>query len=204
MTTIFLMRHGQTEWNVAERFQGSADSPLTSIGKLEAIKAGERLKTANLTAIYASPRQRAMETAGYIATWHQLPVIPLSEVSEICLGDWEGKRYEEISQIDPEGHKAFFHQPEAFKGRCSGEDFATVRQRAVKALEKLAKDHAEKKVLVVSHAITIRLLLTHYLNCSINHLWEVAPIKQTSLSELRFDSTGVHVGLLGCTAHLKG
>ncbi|MEN1759089.1 histidine phosphatase family protein [Anoxynatronum sibiricum] len=202
MTTIFLMRHGQTEWNVAERFQGSGDSPLTDLGKQEALKAGERLKVTKLSAIYASPRQRAMETAGLVASWHQLPVIPLPDVSEISLGSWEGKHYEEIRTIDPTGYEAFFRQPEAFQGTDGGEDFADVRQRAVNALEALANKHTNTKILVVSHAITIRVLLTHYLNCSINHLWEVAKIRQTSLSEIRFNAKGIQVGLLGCTAHL--
>jgi phosphoserine phosphatase len=203
MTKVFLMRHGQTRWNLEERFQGSGDSPLTEEGKMQAIQAAERLKDLKVTAVYCSPRKRAIQTAMPIAESLNLKVIEKSGLEEIALGEWEGKTYSEIKTLDPEGYNSFFHHPESFRGVRGGESLQEVRQRSVSTVEQLAAKHAGQKILVVSHAVTIRLLLTYYLPCSINDLWHIARISQTSLSEIRFEGDRRQVGLIGCTDHLS-
>ncbi|MDW7671303.1 MAG: histidine phosphatase family protein [Bacillota bacterium] len=203
MTKVFLMRHGQTRWNLEERFQGSGDSPLTEEGKLQAVQAAERLKDLQLAAVYSSPRKRAIQTAMPVAQTLNLEVIEQPGLEEIALGEWEGKMYSEIKTLDPEGYHSFFHHPELFSGARGGESLQEVKQRSVSTVEELAEKHSGQKILVVSHAVTIRLLLTHYLPCSINDLWNIARISQTSLSEIKFDGDRRQVGLIGCTDHLS-
>lgn len=203
MTKVYLMRHGETEWNIEKRFQGSDDSPLTDCGKQQAVLVAERLKEMQLAAVYASPRKRAIETATVVANAQNLKVEIHSDLAEIALGEWEGKTYSEIKQYDPKGYQSFFHNPGSFEGIHGGETFVQVRQRAINTLEKLAEKHQEQRILVVSHAITIRLLLTHYLKSGINDLWHVAQIGQTSITEIRFLESEREVGLIGCTSHLS-
>ena len=96
MSRVFLVRHGQTAWNVGEIFRGRADIPLDETGKLEVHLAGEALKGETLHAIYSSPLSRSMETAENIAKFHNIPVTPLDAIIDISYGEWEGLANEEV------------------------------------------------------------------------------------------------------------
>ncbi len=90
MTTIFFTRHGETEWNTQRRMQGWLDSPLTEKGKLQAVYLGERMKAISLATIYSSDAPRATTTADLIRGGRNIPIVPLKELREMCLGEWEG------------------------------------------------------------------------------------------------------------------
>ncbi len=202
MSKIFLMRHGQTVWNLEKRFQGSGDSPLTVEGKQQAMLVSNRLQKCDIKAIYSSPRKRAIETATPIAELLCLSIHKHPGLGEISLGNWEGKTYEDIKIHYPLEYQAFFHDPASFAGVNGGESLLQVRERAVKALEEIAFNHKDNSVLVISHAITIRLLLTYYMKTSLKELWKVADISQTSLSQIDFSGQFPQVTMLGNVDHL--
>lgn len=202
MSKIILMRHGQTEWNLAKRFQGSGDSPLTDEGLKQAALVSNRLERCDIKAIYSSPRKRAVETAVPISQRLSLPIHKHPGLGEISLGKWEGKTYSEIKNSYPIDYQAFFHNPASFSGVDGGESLIDVRERAVKVVEEIALNHLNSNVLVVSHAITIRLLLTHYMNASLKELWRVADITQTSLSKIDFSGHFPKVTMAGNAEHL--
>ena len=90
-TRIFLIRHGETDWNRTHRFQGRIDVPLNQEGKNQARALAMILKDESLIAIYSSPLLRAMETARLIKEFH--PSIPLLEeegLNEMDLGEFDG------------------------------------------------------------------------------------------------------------------
>jgi broad specificity phosphatase PhoE len=91
MTKVYLVRHGQTAWNVGEIFRGRADIPLDDVGRNEAMLAGEALKDAAIHVVYSSPLSRSMETARSIAKFHNLTVTPLEAITDISYGEWEGQ-----------------------------------------------------------------------------------------------------------------
>lgn len=202
MTRVLLMRHGQTVWNVQKRFQGSGDSPLTPEGRKQAILVSEALKHVDIVAIYSSPRKRAVETALPLAEILTLPIKKHPGLGEIALGVWEGKTYEEIKHHYPEEFNQFFHDPETFQGVEGGETLVNAKIRAIEAIEHVASKHAGKTIMVVSHAMTIRLLLTHYLHLDMKHLWKLADITQTSISEIVFDRDARMVVRTGDAKHL--
>jgi len=202
VSKIWLMRHGQTMWNVEKRFQGSGDSPLTEEGKRQAILVSKRLQNDNITVIFSSPRKRAIQTAAPAANMFSLPIHEHHGLGEISLGKWEGKKYDEIKNLYPVEYEAFFHDPASFAGVDGGESLIQVRDRAVEALEEIARNHDGKTALVVSHAITIRLLLTFYMKKPLKELWKVGDITQTSLSQIVFSNTAGEVTMTGNVDHL--
>ena len=203
MTQLFLIRHGQTEWNVQKRFQGSGDSPLTAEGMQQIRRVAGRMKKVKPTGIYTSPRKRAVETAKVIGAecgceWHCI-----NELGEISLGRWEGMKYEEIQQMDPAQYNHFFQNPSLFQMAEGGESYHSVQQRAVKATNQIIAEHPGETVILVSHAITIRLLLIHYMDRPLDDIWQIGPVHQTSVSEIRFAGKETSVVSLGSTAHLE-
>src|SRR5512135_1407354 len=90
-TRIFLVRHGETDWNRTRRFQGRSDLPLNQKGRDQAHALALALKEEPLAAIYSSPLARAMETANVIKVFHPLaPLFAEQRLLEMNLGDLEG------------------------------------------------------------------------------------------------------------------
>lgn len=203
MSKVLLMRHGQTMWNLEKRFQGNDDSPLTEEGKRQAVLVSKRLQGDNIKAIFCSPRNRAVLTATPTAKKLSLPIYEHHGLTEISLGKWEGKKYDEIKNLYPGEYEAFFNDPASFAGVDGGESLIQVRDRAVEALEEIAHNHNGNTVLVVSHAITIRLLLTFYMKKPLKELWKVGDITQTSLSQIVFSDTLRQVIMTGNIDHLE-
>lgn len=202
MTRIYLVRHGQTQWNIEKRFQGSGDSPLTTKG-LEEIQLLKRdMRQIPLEAAYASPRNRAYQTAALIAEPHGIKVEKSEDFGEINLGKWEGKTHEEIKQQDPAFHHAFFYEPDTFQSVTESESMEVVQNRSYSALRDIVERHPGKHVLVVSHAITLRLLLLAFENRPIRDLWNVADVKQTSVTEVVMDKNKVQVIRKADRSHL--
>ena len=90
MTEIWIVRHGQTDWNVEGRYQGQADRPLNAVGLAQAQQAAEQLRGRDFAAIYSSDLQRARVTAEIIAGQLGLPVQVDRRLREVNQGEWEG------------------------------------------------------------------------------------------------------------------
>ncbi|MFT4122724.1 MAG: histidine phosphatase family protein [Microbacteriaceae bacterium] len=149
MTHLYLVRHGETDWNRAHRVQGSTDIPLNEMGRVQAIATGRLLATRHWDAIYASPLARALETARIIARECGLdePVVEPA-VTERSYGEAEGM---DFASID-----AKFPGATVVPGR---EHWRTVSERVVPALSRIAARHPGGQVLVVSHGGAIRSVL---------------------------------------------
>src|SRR3712207_163192 len=98
MTTIYLTRHGQTEWNLNKRLQGWKNSPLTKLGISQAKALGERLKDTQIDVIYSSPIERAYKTAEIIKGNKDIEIIKHDGLKEFNYGDWEGLTIDEIEK----------------------------------------------------------------------------------------------------------
>ena len=115
MTTIYLTRHGETEWNLAHRFQGKLDSPLTDKGKQQAEWLSERLRDIEFNAIYASCSGRALDTAKIIRGNRQMPIVTKEELMEIGLGEWEGREIKGIEDDGDQNYHYFWHEPHLYQ-----------------------------------------------------------------------------------------
>lgn len=151
MTDLYLVRHGETDWNLQRRVQGSTDIPLNGTGRLQALATGRLLAAAGRPwdAVVASPLSRARETAAIIAREIGLPAPELvDDLRERAYGDAEGLDHDEID--------ARFPYPTPVPGRETRDE---VTARVMPALVALAKEHPGESLVVVAHGGVIRAVL---------------------------------------------
>ncbi|MFO1320595.1 MAG: histidine phosphatase family protein [Burkholderiales bacterium] len=183
MTTRFLIvRHGQTEWNVAGRIQGHRDSPLTPAGRAQARAVAARLAGEPLVAIYSSDLGRTRDTAA--PTAHALGVTVLTDerLRERALGVFEGLTFTEAEERFPVRF-ARYKQRDPHEDMETGESLLRMRDRVEAVLRDIAGRHAGGTVLVVTHGgvldqvhriatgMTVEAARTFEIeNASLNHL----------------------------------
>jgi len=160
---IYLVRHGETEWNVERRMQGRRESSLTALGRRQAAAMAELL--AGLIEpragwrLISSPLGRAHETAQTIAARLGLPVEVDERLTEIAFGEWEGRLRDEVTPQHPE----LFATREWLVSAPGGERFDDVRARVASFLADLPEE-PERRVIAVSHGVAGRLLRGVYAN----------------------------------------
>ena len=113
-TTVYVTRHGETEWNVAKRMQGRKNSALTENGILQAKQLGERMKDLSIHAIYSSPSERTLHTAELIKGERDIPIIADEHFYEISMGIWEGQTIDDIERQYPDDIQLFWYEPHLF------------------------------------------------------------------------------------------
>lgn len=153
MTTILLARHGQSDWNHSQRWQGFADRPLTQVGRRQAVELAERLDGTELDAIYSSDLQRARETAEIVARTKGLTVETTPDLREVDVGSWEGLSRAEAEERFPDGYGRWLQGGE---GWDDGETYEQMSERVLSAILRIAKAHAPGRVLTVAHGGSIR------------------------------------------------
>ena len=161
-TRVYLVRHGATELSAEDRFAGAIDVLLSDAGRDQARRLGQRLAGEPITAGYASPLQRTMDTARLIAAPQKLEILPNDGLREIAHGRWEGKTRAEVEAEFPEEYSRYEHDPFSF-APLGGESGLQVTARALPALLRIVEEHCDEQILVVSHKATIRLLLSSLL-----------------------------------------
>ncbi|MFT3889661.1 MAG: histidine phosphatase family protein [Arachnia sp.] len=153
---LYLLRHGQSVWNVEQRVQGQTHAvPLTDEGVRQAEEARDRLRHVPFTAVLSSDQVRARQTAEVVAAGRGIAVRETALLREQCLGALEGKRYDELEEeATPEG----IHVSEVRWG--GGESMADVAARLRVLIDQLRAEFADTDhVLLVSHGDTLRILL---------------------------------------------
>lgn len=151
----FLARHGESDWNAANRFQGLVDRPLTERGRRQAEQLAEELAGRALDAVYSSPLRRALDTAAIVGT--QLGHEPVAEpgLREIDVGAWAGLSRAEVEARFPEGYRSWVGGGEGWDG---GETYEAMSQRVLAALGRIARAQSGGQVLLVSHGGPIRAI----------------------------------------------
>ena len=145
MTTLLLVRHGETDWNAERRWQGHADVPLNDRGRAQAENLAGELVEAGIDAVYSSDLSRARETAEIVGTRLGVEVELDPDLREIDVGSREGRRWPETrtwAEWDGEAHK-------------------THAERVLGAIRRIAELHPEARVLVVTHGGSIRRVHEH-------------------------------------------
>ncbi|MDP9348312.1 MAG: histidine phosphatase family protein [Gemmatimonadota bacterium] len=162
ITRVFLIRHGATVLTAEDRFAGAIDVPLSDEGREQARRLALRLSEEAVTAVYASPLGRALETARILARPHGLEVRTRDELREISHGRWERMTRREVEERFPEETAAWEEDPYTFAPE-GGETGLAVTARALPAMIDIVRAHPGENVVVVSHKATIRLLLSSLL-----------------------------------------
>ena len=145
-TTLLLVRHGETDWNLERRYQGHLDSPLNDAGRAQAGAVAEELAAEPVDAVYSSDLGRARATAEVIAARLGLPVQDDPGLREVDVGSWAGLTRDEVAQRFGEGTTH------------DGESREEHRDRIVAAVRRIAARHPDGCVVLVSHGGSIRAL----------------------------------------------
>ncbi|NPA26302.1 MAG: histidine phosphatase family protein [Chloroflexi bacterium] len=163
MTTLLLVRHGETDWNREGRYQGQADPGLNARGRAQAQALAHRLRAAGWRpqVIYTSPLRRAAETAAILNQAWQVPVRVDPRLMEIHQGAWQGLTVDEIARRWPQLFEAWERTPWAVRPP-GGETLAEVRDRVYAAIDDIVQRHPNDIVLVVAHRIPLAMLKIRY------------------------------------------
>lgn len=172
MTTLYLIRHGETDWNRAGLYQGTTDTPLNAAGRAQAEALAQRLAGVRLDAAYTSPLRRARDTAAAVLRGRAAPLHEMPELRELCYGLWQGRGSAPAGRCSPGLEWRWRWDPWSvrFPG---GETLDEVRDRARVAVETMLRAHPGGSVLVSGHGHLNRVLLTHALGWPRARFWEI-------------------------------
>jgi len=204
LTRIILTRHGQTLWNIEGRVQGSLDSPLTEKGILQARSLAIRLKGEGINYIYSSDSQRAIGTAEEIR--REIGLEKLSSnaaLREFSFGEWEGCIWQELRESNPDIFKIWDSQPHLVT-TPGGENMDLVVKRAWDFLEQIIRIHSGETVCLVTHGLTLKLLVTKALGFEVCD-WAKTPWQHnTALNILEVEAgRWIPITIADCQ-HLEG
>ena len=198
---LILVRHGETDWNAARRFQGQADIPLNRTGQRQAAAVARVLRCDAVHAIIVSDMRRAQETARVIAAPLQLTVDPDPRWREMGFGDWEGLTYDVLQHRHPK-MLAAWHDDPLQVAPPNGETLTQVADRVRDAWHDLRATYADQTVVLVGHGGPLRVLLCLALGLPPEAHWQFA-IDPASLSELSVYGQGATLMRLNDTAHMR-
>ena len=157
-TRFYLIRHGETDWNKAGRYQGRTNIDLNAEGREQARLLGERFRFLPLDALYVSPLNRAVETANEVARTTGITPVTDEHFIEINFGEWEGHTIEELSEKFGSAYTDFFRDP--FDHPVPGEgSFQNAMDRAIEGFNILAERHKGQNVAIISHGGLLRVML---------------------------------------------
>lgn len=199
MTQIFLIRHAQNEWVRTGCLAGwTPEVHLNDEGRKQAAALGERLANANLTDVYSSPLERAVETAEAITAHYENLTVQIEEgVGEVRFGDWTGKKLRQLSRTRL---WRVVQDTPSFARFPGGESFFEVQVRLVSSLERIRTRHPTGRVAVVAHSDVIKLVFAHYAGVHID-LFQRLTISPASISILHLGRHGPRVIRMNDTAH---
>ncbi|MEH7011674.1 histidine phosphatase family protein [Neobacillus niacini] len=200
MITLYITRHGETEWNREKRMQGWLDSNLTENGIKNAVSLGERLKDIELTAIFSSPSGRTKATTNLIRGERNIPVNYDEDLKEIKLGEWEGKTHSSIKEMYEDEFESFWNTPHQFT-TVGGETFEETRERAVRVLNRIKREYKSGNILIVTHSVLIKCMYSFFKNASLETLWEPPFIHDTSLTIVEMNENGYEIVVAGDVSH---
>ena len=159
MTTVYFVRHGTTEFNRTERFQGAVDIPLDEFGQTQAGYLGERFRDVPLDAVYSSPLIRAQQTAQGVCRFHpELTPVLDDGLCEIHCGALEGRFVPELRAECPEIMDTFQHRPAEF-APPGGETAFEVHTRMRAAVRRIVESNPGKTLAIVSHGFALQSYL---------------------------------------------
>jgi len=148
---LYLIRHGETDWNQSGRIQGHLDPPLNNAGRSQAHRVSQRLAKIGPAALYSSDLQRAYETARIIGSATGAQVIQKPRLREINFGVWQGWTSQEIRERDPAGYMARRANPYDVTP-AGGETWRCFYERAVLAVQEILASTDARHIIVVTHS----------------------------------------------------
>lgn len=168
---LYILRHGETDWNKQMRMQGQVDIPLNDFGRELARATKEGIKDIRFDYIFSSPLIRAVETAEIVTGWSREKIVTDDRIKEISFGEYEGKYPDER----PPEFMNFFKSPELYRPQGSGESYEALCERTRDFIENvifpIAEKEPESRVLISGHGAMNKALLLYFKKIEIKDIW---------------------------------
>jgi broad specificity phosphatase PhoE len=164
---VYLIRHGETEWNVEQRCQGFSDIPLNEKGRQQAEAIAKSLSHTKIDAIYSSTLKRAYEMASIIAKYHGAAVQTTPALRELNQGEFEGLTLTELIQNHSDFLAGWFREPADVK-IPNGESLREMQARAWAKLEEIVDRHSDGTIVIVGHNLCNLALLCQIMNIDLS------------------------------------
>lgn len=200
ITTLLLIRHGQTESNINGHYMGRSQEDLNQNGYEQVQLLSKRLTNEEINAVYTSPLTRARITAKVVAKPHQINPIEMDDLTEINLGDWQGLHASEIVNNWPDMWQQSRVDPSMLTWP-NGESFAQVIHRSVYAFQLIVKENLGKTTAIITHDIIIRIMVMYALGVSYS-TYRRMEIGNASLTKIVVFDSKNQVVTLNDTSHL--
>ena len=198
---LFGIRHGETAWSRERRFAGARDVPLAQEGLRQCEAVAAALGGKPVAAVYASPLERARASAEVIAKPHRLEVGIEPDFREMAFGAWEGLTRDDVAARFPEAYELWRTAPHRLV-LPGGERLTDVALRVKNAVDKLLGTHAGETVVLVSHAVVLRLIVLRALGLGPERLWTV-DASPAGITEIEYEPGWATVHRMNTLSHLE-
>lgn len=202
MLRLYLVRHGETKWNIENKYQGASDIPLSPVGIEQAQALARKIKAFKIDKIYSSDLSRAYETAKMIAKEKNLEIECMPGLREISFGEWEGYTIAQLKELYGDSYKKFFLEPHKYPFPGEG-SMVAVQTRITKAVSEIVKKHPRGDILIVSHGGVLKVLIMSLLKIDLS-FFKSFWLGNTSLSIIKkTDDDRWVLSLLNDLSHLE-
>ena len=171
---LYIVRHGETEWNVIKRFQGQLNTPLTEKGIKKLKETGKKLENVLFDEVYTSELGRTVASAEIILNENngyknnKLELKKLAELNEVYFGVWQGLTYEEVFLKYPEEADNYFYNVKNYNAEnVEAENLKDALERFLKGINKILNRHKSGNILVVTHGTVFEMFMNYVENKSI-------------------------------------
>lgn len=180
---LYLVRHGETDWNIQNKIQGKSDTVLNETGKKQAeALAGLLKENYTIDAVYTSPQKRALETAQVIGREMGIEPIIKQGLEEMSLGKWEGYSWRQVRELFPEEY-SIWHKNRRYQLPPEGESYQQLLDRLLEALNGIIAENTGN-VLIVTHSAVIMTLMSHIYDTPFEDMARNYKIGNTEIVEL--------------------
>ena len=199
MLRLLLVRHGQTEWNAARRYQGQSDPSLDQAGMEQARRLSARLAAERIDVLFCSDLQRALGTAQILAGDRDLAIRQDVRLRELNFGILEGHTFDEGLELWPAMISTWVNDPN--QPPTGGERMDEFAERVAEFLEELRQDFHDQTVLVVAHGGPLRVIIQSLLESPADTNWWFS-LDHCGLTDFQLDEGNIVINRLNDTGHL--
>ena len=171
---LYIVRHGETEWNVIKRFQGQLNTPLTEKGMEKLRETGKNLENVLFEEVYTSELERTVKSAEIILNENRgyknkkMELKRLAELNEVYFGVWQGLKYEEVFLKYPEEANNYFYNVKNYKAEnVEAENLKDALERFLRGINKILDSHKSGNILIVTHGTVFEMFINYVGNSSI-------------------------------------
>ena len=189
MTTLYLIRHGQSESNLAGIFTGQSDTKLTDLGLRQAEHTAEYLSRFPITKIYSSPLIRARQTAEVFAGRVGLPILESDAFKELNAGLWEGHLYRDLPVLFPETRR-LWKERLGLARPDGGESIVELADRVYREIDRILEENRGEHIAIFTHATPVRVMGARWMGIPPSELERVPWNGNASVSIAEYEDDG--------------